>query len=73
MAGLQFFGEKVFRLDLNESRECFCRRGRGRSSDMLMPTKTAGAEQTKAREPTVENLEAESIRSGMESRLREGL
>ena len=31
MAGLQFSGEKVFRLDLNESREGFCRRGRERS------------------------------------------
>ena len=31
LAGLQFWEKNVFRLDLNESREGFCWRGRGRS------------------------------------------
>ena len=31
MAGLQFWKIKCFRLHLNESRQCFCQRGRGRS------------------------------------------
>ena len=45
------FGKRnVFRLDLNESREGFCRRGRGRS--FLVD----GVKQKKAREPTVESL-----------------
>ena len=55
----------VFRLDLNESREGFCRRGRGKSFHV------DGLKTGKAREPTMEsgvrNLEAESIRNGVES------
>ena len=31
MAGLQFWDDFFFRLHFNESREGFCRRGRGRS------------------------------------------
>ena len=61
------FGERrVFRLQ-NESRECFCRRERGISFHV------DGPKTEKAREPTVEslvrglNLEAESIRSRVES------
>ena len=54
MAGLQFCEKKrvllFFRLLLNESREGFSRRGRGRSFHVDGP-KTA-----KAREPTVESL-----------------
>ena len=52
---------------MNESREGFCRRGRGRSFHV------DGPKTEKAREPTVEslvsarNLEAGSIRSGAES------
>ena len=41
---------KVFRLDLNESREGFCRRGRGRSFHV------DGPKIEKALEPTVESL-----------------
>ena len=49
------FGKRnVFRLDLNESREGFCRRGRGNR-------KGAG---TNSGESGARNLEAESIRSG---------
>ena len=45
------FGKRnVFRLDLNESREGFCRRGRGRSFHV------DGPKTEKAREPTVESL-----------------
>ena len=61
------FGKiNVFGLDLNESREGFCRKGRGRSFHV------DGPKPEKAREPTVEslgarNLEAESVRSGAES------
>ena len=45
------FGKRnVFRLDLNESREGFCRRGRGRSFHV------DGPKTVKAREPTVESL-----------------
>ena len=50
MAGLQFGEINVFRLHLNESREGFCRRGRGRSFHVDGPTIE------KAREPTVESL-----------------
>ena len=50
MAGRQFWEKKSSRLDLNESREGFCRRGRGRS--FLVD----GVKQKKAREPTVESL-----------------
>ena len=50
---------------MNESREGFCRRGRGRSFHV------DGSKTKKAQEPTVEsrvrNLEAESLRSGAES------
>ena len=57
------FGKRnVFKLHLNESRESFCRRGRGRSLHV------EGSKTEKAREPTMESgarsLEAESIRSG---------
>ena len=60
------FGKiNVFRFDLNESREGFCQRGRGRSFYVDAP-KTE-----KVQEPTEEsgarNLEAESIRSRAES------
>ena len=45
------FGKRnVFRLDLNESREGFCWRGRGRSFHV------DGPKTEKAREPTVESL-----------------
>ena len=45
------FGKRnVFRLDLNESRESFCRRGKGRSFHL------DGPKREKAREPTVESL-----------------
>ena len=40
----------VFRLGMNESREGFCRRGRGRSFHV------DGPKTEKAREPTVESL-----------------
>ena len=60
MAGLQF-SEK----NLNESREGFCQRGRGRSFHI------DGPKTEKAREPTVEsgarNLVAGSMRSRAES------
>ena len=65
MAGLQFWEKKCFRLDLNESREGFCRRGRGRSFHVDGP-KTEGAG-THSGESVASNLEAESIRSGAES------
>jgi len=42
MAGLQFSGEKVFRLDLNESREGFCRRRRERSFHIDGPKALTG-------------------------------
>ena len=65
LAGLQFCEKKSFRSDLNESRDGFCRRGRGRSFHV------DGPKTEKAREPTVEsgvrNLEAESIRNGAET------
>ena len=52
---------------MNESREGFCRRGRGRSFHV------DGPKSEKAREPAVEsdsrNLEADSIRSRPESTL----
>ena len=45
------FGKrKVFRLDLNESREVFCQRGRGRSFHV------DGPKTEKAREPAVKSL-----------------
>ena len=45
------FGKRnVFRSDLNEAREGFCRRGRGRSFHV------DGPKTEKAREPTVESL-----------------
>ena len=43
-------GKDVFRLDFNEPREGFCRRGRGRSFDV------DGPKTEKAREPTAESL-----------------
>ena len=45
------FGKRnVFRLDLNESREGFCRRGRGRLFHV------DGPKTEKVREPTVQSL-----------------
>ena len=45
------FGKRnVFRLDLNESREGFCQRGRGRSFHV------DGPKTEKAKEPTAESL-----------------
>ena len=70
MAGLQFWEKKCFRLNLNESREAFCQRGRRRSFHV------DGPKTQKAREPTMDiesaktdlnRLEAESIRSRAES------
>ena len=59
------FGKRnVFRLDLDESREGFSRRGRGRSFHVEGP-KTKGAG-TNSGESGARNLEAESIRSGAE-------
>ena len=49
----------VFRLDLNESGDGFCRRGRGRS--FHIDRKGAG---NNSGESGARNLEAESIRSG---------
>ena len=65
MAGLKFW-EKKCMLHLNESREGFCRRGRGRSFhiDGLNTEKARG---TNSRESGAKNLEAESIRSQTES------
>ena len=58
------FGKRnVFRLDLNESREGFCRRKRG-SSFHVENRKGAG---TNSGGTGARNLEAESIRSGAES------
>ena len=62
-----FRKRNVFRLDLNESREGFCRRGRGRSFHV------DGPKTEKARKPTVESLARGmwrlklSIRSGAKS------
>ena len=71
MAGLQFYGkETFFRLDLNESREGLCRRGRGRSFHV------DGPKREKAREPTVESLVRGIWRlrvSEAERRVREGV
>ena len=50
---------------MNESREGFCRRGRGRSFHIDEP-KTKGAG-TNSGESGARNLEAESIRNGAES------
>ena len=60
---------KVFRLDLNESREGFCRRGRARSFH------GDGPKTEKALEPTVESLVRRTWRlkiSEAERRVREG-
>ena len=62
--------KKVFRIDLNESREGFCRRGRGRSFPV------DGPKTEKAREPTVESLVRGIWRlrvSEAERRVREGV
>ena len=68
MAGLLFWRkENVLRFDGKESREGFCRIGRGKSFHV------EGPKTEKAREPTVEiksgarNLESESTRSRTES------
>ena len=52
-----FFGKKVFRLHLNESREGFCMRGRGRSFHVDGP-KTQKGTVTSSRESGTGNLEA---------------
>ena len=60
----------VFRLDLNESREGFCRRGRGRAFHV------DGPKTEKAREPTVLSLVQGIWRlrvSETERRVREGV
>ena len=60
----------VFRLDLKESREFFCRRGRGRSFHV------DGPKTEKAREPTAESLVRGIWRlrvSEAERRVREGV
>ena len=60
----------VFRLHLNESREGFCRRERGRSFHV------DGPKTEKAREPAVENLVRGIWRlrvSVVERRVREGV
>ena len=65
------FGKRnVFRLDLNESREGFCRRKRGSSFHV------DGPKTEKAREPTVEGLVRGIWRlrvSEAERRVREGV
>ena len=65
------FGKRnVFRLDLNESREGFCRRVRGRSFHV------DGPKTEKAREPIVESLVRGIWRlrvSEAERRVREGV
>ena len=48
------FGETKFRLDLNESREGFCRRGRGRSFHVDGP-KTEKAQEPTGRGGTVDS------------------
>ena len=48
--GYSFGKRNVLRFDLNESREGFCRRGRGRSFHV------DGPKTEKAREPAVESL-----------------
>ena len=56
---------KCFRLDLNKSREGFCRRGRGRSFHVVgRNRKDAG---TNNGESGARNLGTESIRSRAES------
>ena len=49
MEGLQF-GDFFFRLDLNESKEGFCQRGRGRSFHV------DGPKTEKVQKPTVESM-----------------
>ena len=61
------FGKRnVFRLDLNESRKGFCRRGRGRSFHVDGP-RTQKARGTNSGESGARNLEIKSIRSRVES------
>ena len=65
-----FVKRNVFRLDLNESREGFCRRGRGRTFHV------EGPKTEKAREPTVESLVRGIWRlrvSEAERRVRDGV
>ena len=50
MGGLQFRERNIFRLDLNESREGFCQRGRGRSFHV------DGLKTEKAGEPIADSL-----------------
>ena len=70
------FGKRnVFRLDLNESREGFCQRGRGSSfhidapktEKVQEPTENRKGPGTNSGESGMRNLEAETIRSGAES------
>ena len=70
MARLQFWKRNVFRLHLNESREGFCWRGRGRSFHV------DGPKTKKVREPTVDSLVHRIWRlrvSEAERRVREGV
>ena len=70
MAVYSFGKRSVFRLHLKESREGFCRRGRGRSFHV------EGPKTEKAREPTVESLVQGIWRlrvSETERRVREGV
>ena len=66
MAGLQFGEKKCFRLHLNEFREVFCWRRRGRSFPVDGP-KTKNGAGTNSGESGARNLKAESIGSGVES------
>ena len=64
------FGKRnVFRLHFSQSREDFCRRGRGRSFLVDGPKTDKALELTNSGESGGRNLEAESIRSNAESRL----
>ena len=56
----------VFKFELKESRESFCRRGRGRSFHVEGPKTEKGAGTSSGKSGT-KNLEAESIRSRAES------
>ena len=55
--------KNIFRLHFSESREDFCRRGRGRSFLVDGPKTDKALELTNSGESGGRNLEAESIRS----------
>ena len=66
MESLQFGDLKLlfFRLDLNESKEGFCQRGKGRSFHVLCRwTKNRKGTETNSGESGARNPEAESIGS----------